>query len=111
MDPVKITGVVEWPVPTSKKEVQSFMGFTNFYCWFISNFSHHARMLFDLTKKDVRFVWGNREQDAFDRLKELVTSALVLALPDSSGVATGAVLSQLSLDVTYSALYMFVLIY
>jgi hypothetical protein len=54
MDPVKIAGVVEWPVPTSKKEVQSFMGFTNFYCRFISNFSHHARALFDLTKKDVR---------------------------------------------------------
>jgi len=106
MDPVKIAGVAEWPVPTSKKEVQSFVGFTNFYRRFISNFSHHARALFDLTKKDVRFAWGNREQDAFDRLKELVTSAPVLALPDSerpyrveadgSGVATGAVLSQLS---------------
>jgi hypothetical protein len=44
MDPVKIAGVVEWPVPTSKKEVQSFVGFTNFYCQFISNFSHHTHM-------------------------------------------------------------------
>ena len=32
MDPVKITGVQEWPEPTNKKEVQSFLGFTNFYC-------------------------------------------------------------------------------
>jgi len=106
MDPVKIMGVAEWPVPTSKKEVQSFMGFTNFYHRFISNFSHHARVPFDLTKKDVRFVWGNHEQDAFDWLKELVTSALVLALPDSehpyhveadgSRVTMGAILSQLS---------------
>jgi len=106
MDPVKIAGVTEWPVPTSKKEVQSFVGFTNFYRRFISNFSHHARPLFDLTKKDIRFMWGNREQDTFNRLKELVTSAPVLALPDNerpyrveadgSRVTTGAVLSQLS---------------
>ena len=51
-------------------------------------------------------MWGNREQDAFDRLKELITSAPVLALPDSehlyhveadgSGVTMGAILSQLS---------------
>ena len=31
MDPVKIAGVTEWPAPTNKKEVQSFLGFTNFY--------------------------------------------------------------------------------
>jgi len=106
MDPIKIAGVAEWLVPMSKKEVQSFMGFTNFYRQFISNFSHHARALFDLTKKDVRFMWGNCEQDTFNRLKELVTSVPVLALPDNerlyhieadgSGVTTGTVLSQLS---------------
>jgi hypothetical protein len=83
MDPVKIAGVAEWLVPTSKKEVQSFAGFTNFYRRSISNFSHHAHMLFDLTRKNIGFTWGNRKQDAFDRLKELVTLAPVLALPDS----------------------------
>ena len=35
MDPVKVSGVSEWPVPSSKKEVQSFLGFTNFYRRFI----------------------------------------------------------------------------
>jgi hypothetical protein len=35
MDPVKIAGVREWPVPTNRKEVQSFLGFTNFYQRFI----------------------------------------------------------------------------
>jgi hypothetical protein len=40
-------------------------------------------MLFDLTRKDVRLTWGNCEQDAFDWLKEFITSAPVLALPDS----------------------------
>jgi len=49
MDPVKIAGVTEWPAPTNKKEVQSFLGFTNFYRRFIKDFSEHARPLFDLT--------------------------------------------------------------
>jgi hypothetical protein len=42
MDPVKVADVAEWPKPTNKKEVQSFLGFANFYCRFIANFSHHA---------------------------------------------------------------------
>jgi len=40
MDPVKIAGVAEWPTSDSKKEVQSFLGFTNFYHRFIEGFSH-----------------------------------------------------------------------
>jgi hypothetical protein len=40
MDLVKVAGVVEWPVPKTKKEVQSFLGFTNFYCRFIEGFLH-----------------------------------------------------------------------
>jgi hypothetical protein len=105
MDPVKVAGVREWPVPKSKKEVQSFVGFANFYCRFIAGFLHHACALFDLTKKDVKFEWTEREQRAFDKIKKAVTSAPVLVLPDcdqpfrieadGSGFATGTVLSQL----------------
>ena len=62
MDPVKVSGVSEWPAPQNKREVQSFVGFVNFYRWFIKDFSHHARALFDLTKKDVRWHWGKSEQ-------------------------------------------------
>jgi len=39
MDLVKIAGVTEWPAPTNKKEVQSFLGFTNFYRRFVWDFS------------------------------------------------------------------------
>jgi hypothetical protein len=70
------------------------------------NFSHHARPLFDLTKNNVKFVWGIREQEAFANMKTAITTAPVLVLPnheqpyrieaDGSGFATGAVLSQLS---------------
>jgi hypothetical protein len=100
--------VADWPTPSNKKEVQSFIGFVNFYQCFIPGFSHHARALFDLTMKDVRFIWGLPQEDSFMKLKELVTSAPVLVLPnndlpfrleaDGSGIATGAVLSQQQVD-------------
>jgi len=106
MDPVKITGVTEWPAPTNKKEVQSFLGFTNFYQWFIQDFSEHACPLFDLTRNDSGWCWGEPERTTFTRLKGSVTSAPVLISPDptkpfriksdSSDFATGAVLSQVS---------------
>ena len=108
MDPVKIAGVAAWPAPTNRKDVQQFLGFTNFYRRFIGGFSDVARPLFDLTKKDVRWVWGDAEASAFQTLKDLVTSEPVLILPDpsrpyrleadSSDFATGAVLSQLGSD-------------
>jgi len=104
MDPVKVAGVTEWSTPSNRKEVQSFLGFTNFYRRFIQGFSHLARPLFDLTQKDTDWRWGADEQSAFDSLKERITTALILALPDnsrpfrieadSSDFATGAVLSQ-----------------
>jgi hypothetical protein len=104
MDLVKIAGVADWPTSSNKKEVQSFAGFINFYRRFIPGFSHHAHALFDLTMKDIRFIWGLPQEDSFMKLKELVTSAPVLVLPnddlpfrlvvDGSGIATGAVLSQ-----------------
>ncbi|ESK83866.1 mary1-like reverse transcriptase, partial [Moniliophthora roreri MCA 2997] len=106
MDPVKVAGVAEWPVPTEKSEVQSFLGFTNFYRRFIADFSHFAHPLFCLTHNDVKWEWGKAEQDAFDTIKGFITSTPVLILPDSSkpyrieadssDFATGAVLSQQS---------------
>jgi transposase InsO family protein len=106
MDPVKVAGVMDWPVPKNRKEVQAFLGFANFYRRFVEGFSHHARPLFELTKKDSKWSWGEHEQQAFDGLKQRFTSAPILLfanddLPyrleaDSSDVATGAVLSQKS---------------
>jgi len=69
MDPVKVAGVAEWPEPTNKKEVQSFLGFTNFYHQFIKDFSEHACPLFNLTWNDTKWHWGTDEQSAFDKLK------------------------------------------
>ena len=106
MDPVKVQGVVEWPVLSRRKEVQSFLGFTNFYQQFIEGFSHHAHPLFNLTKKGEVWHWGGAEKSAFERLKELITSAPILVFPkdlqmyqveaNSSNFVTGATLFQQS---------------
>jgi hypothetical protein len=108
IDPVKIAVVADWPMHSNKKEMQSFISFVNFYQHFIPEFSHHVCTLFDLTMKDARFIWGLPQEDYFMKLKELVTSAPVLVLPDnnlpfrleanSSSIATGIVLSQQNVD-------------
>ena len=108
MDPVKVSGVMDWPTITNRKEVQAFLGFTNFYRQFIEGFSHHARPLFELTKKNTKWSWGNCEQRAFDGLKQRFTSTPILRFTDddypyqveadSSNVATEAVLLQQSPD-------------
>ena len=105
MDPVKVAGVAEWPVPKSKKEVQQFVGFINFYRRFIQDFSHIARPLYDITG-NAPWKWEEEQKQAFNELRRRVTSAPILTLPtddepfrieaDSSDYATGAVLSQLS---------------
>ena len=108
MDPIKIARVRNWLTPKNVTEVQSFMGFVNFYCRFIPEFSHVATPLHHLTKKAEPWHWTKPEEAAFQVLKSLVTSALVPILPgqdacfqletDTSGYATGVILSQLHND-------------
>ena len=57
MDPVKVSAIVKWLQPCNWKEVQSFLGFTNFYHRFVKGFSSITHPLFDLTKKDIPFTW------------------------------------------------------
>ena len=78
MDPAKVTGVSKWPAPTNRKEVQSFLGFVNFYWRFIEGFSHIARPLFDLTKSNSVFKWTDEEKLAFDTLRNQITSTPIL---------------------------------
>ena len=104
MDPVKVQGVANWLTLTCVKEIQSFLGFVNFYHQFIQGFSDTARPLHILTQKSKKWSWGPPKQKAFETLKTAVTSAPVLAFPSDTGpfhlecnasnFATGAVLSQ-----------------
>jgi len=103
MEQEKIKVVKEWKTPTKIKDVESFLGFANFYRWFINNFSHTARPLNELKGKK-EWKWEREHQEAFEELKEKITSQLVLSLPrregkfrvkmDASGHAIGGVLSQ-----------------
>ena len=68
MDPAKVAGITQWPVPTTVKETQAFLGFCNFYRQFIANYSTIARPLFDLTLKDTAFLWTPVHQAAFTTL-------------------------------------------
>ncbi|KAF8757305.1 hypothetical protein RHS01_04137 [Rhizoctonia solani] len=104
MDQKKIEAVTSWPQPKTVKQVQAFLGFVNYLCRFIPNFSSVARPLHNLTKKEIPWSWETQEEEAFQELKSLVTRSPVLIhlnpdLPyylemDASGVAMGAILSQ-----------------
>ena len=104
MDPAKITGIATWPTPTSVKQVQSFLGFCNFYRPFIYQFSHITRLLNELTRKDTPWIWERRQQEAFETLRKRITLEPVLKQPqldqqfevevDASGYVIGAVLMQ-----------------
>ena len=79
MEQEKIKTVKEWKVSTKVKDVESFLGFTNFYRQFIQNFSHITKPLNELKgKKDWK--WEGEYQKAFEELKEKITSQPVLAL-------------------------------
>ena len=103
-DPEKIKAVAEWPQPENAKQMQSFLGFCNYYRNFIGNFSEIAKPLFKMTSKKENFEWNEEGLAAFNKLKEMLTSPPVIAYPDhekqffiecdASNYAIGDVLSQ-----------------
>ncbi len=103
MDLVKIRGILDWPVPTKNKELQSFLGFTNFYQHFIKNYSKIVKPITQLTGNEA-WKWGKTQQEAFEQFKKQLAEDVVLAIPtnkgkfqveaDASKGAIGAVLSQ-----------------
>jgi hypothetical protein len=80
MDPTKLKGILDWPAPKTVKEVRSFIGFGNFYCRFVKEFSHLAHPLHDLLKKDKKFVLSEECQEYFDQLKKQFTEEPVLMM-------------------------------
>ncbi|XP_036001790.1 uncharacterized protein LOC118565513 [Fundulus heteroclitus] len=103
-DPSKVQKVQEWHTPSSIQEVRRFIGLASYYRRFVKDFASIAEPLHNLTKKHARFQWSEECQEAFDKLKHLLTTAPVLGFPldqgnmildtDASDVGIGAVLSQ-----------------
>ena len=78
----KVQRVVEWPVPKSVKDVQKFLGLANYYRWFVKDFAKIARPLYEMTRKENKWSWGEKQQKAFEELKERFTIEPVLVTPD-----------------------------
>ena len=105
MDPSKVRCILDWPVPQKLKEVQSFLGFANFYRRFIKNFAAKSAALVRLTRKEISFVWDATCEESFQALKSAFQSADLLrhfdpakqtiVETDASDFAVGAVLSQM----------------
>ena len=103
-DPKKAQAVVEWPTPRSLTEVRAFVALASYYRRHIAKFADIARPLHELTQKGRAFVWTDKQQKAFVKLKECLVNAPVLATPidggrytldtDASQVALGCVLQQ-----------------
>jgi len=103
-DPSKVDAVRGFPAPTTVTNVRSFLGLTGYYRKYIKGYSKLVGPLFELTKKDVVFVWNQDCQRAFANLKEALMGAPILVRPnfkepfcldlDWSTKGVGAILSQ-----------------
>ena len=82
MDPGKLDAIKEWPVPTKVKEMQSFLGFCNFYRRFIPQYSELSRPLHGLTRKETKWVWTERHAIAYQAVKDQFKVGTVLTHPD-----------------------------
>jgi hypothetical protein len=111
VDSNKIAAIQEWPTSTTITQIQSLLGIAGLYRTFVRDFSSIAAPLHELTKKDVPFAWSDSQEVAFCTLKDKLTHAPLLQLPDfnkefelecdASGIGLGAVLLQEGKPVAY----------
>jgi len=107
-DPSKIEAVQQIPIPKTVKQLKSFLGLPAYYRKFIKDCSKICGPLTKLLKKDTKFEWTGDQQAAFDKIKEALTTAPILAHPDfskkfiiqtdASVEGIGAVLTQIGDD-------------
>ena len=78
MSPDKIQTISDWPEPCKVKDIQSFLGFTNFYRWFIFNYSDIVVPLTRLTHKDTPWNFSEECLRSFNALKHAFTTVPIL---------------------------------
>jgi hypothetical protein len=104
VDPSKVKDILEWKLPTTVHQVQSFLGLAGYYRRFIPDFSKIVKPITGLLKNDTKFDWSSKCNEAFEQLKVLLTTTPMLAQPDiekpfdvccdASGSGLGCVLMQ-----------------
>jgi hypothetical protein len=113
IDPGKVKDILDWKPPTIVHQVRSFLGMAGYYRRFIHDFSKISKPITELLKNQVKFVWSLECEEAFQTLKKLLTTALVLAQPDieklfdvycdASGIGIGCVLMQEGRVIAYAS--------
>ncbi|GJS07660.1 putative reverse transcriptase domain-containing protein [Tanacetum coccineum] len=113
VDPAKIESIKDWESPKTPTEIRQFLGLTGYYPRFIEGFSKIAKPMMKLTQKSIKFNWGEKEETAFQTLKQKLCSAPILALPkgsenfivycDASHKGLGAVLMQKKKVIAYAS--------
>ena len=103
-EPDKIKAIKDWSAPRNLHELRSFLGLASYYRKFVKGFSKLASPLTDLLVKDKPYLWKEEQGQAFESLKQALTTTPVLCLPnyelpyvvtaDASDITIGAVLSQ-----------------
>ena len=113
VDPSKVQEVMDWKPPTSVHQIRSFLGLAGYYRRFIPDFSRIAKPMTELLRKDVKFKWNAKCNEAFHTLRAHLTTAPVLAQPDNnkpydvycdaSGTGLGCVLMQDNRVIAYAS--------
>ena len=82
MEKENIQGVIEQLVPKSVKDVQKFLGLANNYRWFVKDFVKIVKPLHEMIRKEIKWSWGEKQQKAFEELKERFMTKPVLVTLD-----------------------------
>ncbi|KAK1628023.1 hypothetical protein QYE76_002338 [Lolium multiflorum] len=82
VNPSKVASVLDWEAPKNVKEIRGFLGMAGYYRRFIEGFSKIAGPMTKLLRKNTPFVWSDECEKSFQTLKEKLTTAPVLAVPE-----------------------------
>ncbi|GKE67519.1 putative reverse transcriptase domain-containing protein, partial [Tanacetum coccineum] len=84
VDPAKIESIKYWATPKTQMEIRQFFGLAGYYQRFIEGFSKIAKSMMKFTQKGIKFDWGEKEENAFQLIKQKLCSAPILALLEGS---------------------------
>ncbi|XP_043700068.1 uncharacterized mitochondrial protein AtMg00860-like [Telopea speciosissima] len=92
---------MEWDAPKNVGEIHSFLGLASYYRRFIENFSHISAPITKLTHRGVKFVWSDECEKNFQGLKQKLSTAPVLTLPEGTGDMNIGMADPAEVDPTY----------